>query len=203
MRKTLWRLTAVLGALALTAAAEIARSHGTPAGSGAGTRQEFPLEIPGKDVPYVPTPENVVEEMLRLARPTQQDLVYDLGSGDGRILITAAKKYGARGIGVDIDPRLVREARENAEKAGVAHLVTFREGDLFRTDLREATIVTLYLLPSVNLRLRPKLFQELAPGTRIVSHNYNMGDWQPEQTVRLGDHFVYFWTISGLEKLRP
>jgi protein-L-isoaspartate O-methyltransferase len=155
-----------------------------------------------RDVPYVPTPENVVAEMLRLARPTRQDVVYDLGSGDGRILIAAAKKYGARGVGVEIDRKLVRKARGNAEKAGVGHLITFREGDLFQTDLRGATIVTLYLLPSVNLRLRPKLFQELAPGTRIVSHNYDMGDWRPKQTLKLGDHFVYFWTISGLEKSR-
>jgi 23S rRNA G2445 N2-methylase RlmL len=190
MRKTSWRLTAVLGALALAAAAAIARTHDTP----------WPMY--DRDVPYVPTPENVVAEMLRLARPTRQDVVYDLGSGDGRILIAAAKKYGARGVGVEIDRKLVRKARGNAEKAGVGHLVTFREGDLFQTDLRGATIVTLYLLPSVNLRLRPKLFQELAPGTRIVSHNYDMGDWQPKQTLKLGDHFVYFWTISGLEKSR-
>lgn len=155
-----------------------------------------------KDVPYVPTPENVVEEMLRLARPTASDVVYDLGCGDGRILIAAATTYGARGFGVDIDPLRVREARENAEKAGVSLLVTFREGDLFQTDLRKATVVTLYLLPSVNLRLRPKLFEELAPGTRVVSHNYHMGDWPPERTINIGNHFVYFWTITGREKER-
>jgi len=155
-----------------------------------------------KDVPYVPTPENVIEEMLRLARPTSSDVVYDLGCGDGRIVIAAAKRYGARGLGVDIDPLRVREARENAEKAGVSGLVSFREEDLFQTDLRRATVVTLYLLPSVNLRLRPKLFDELSPGARVVSHNYHMGDWPPERTINIGNHLVYFWTITGREKDR-
>jgi SAM-dependent methyltransferase len=182
MKKTLWRLALLLGALALIVTAEMARSQ-------VATRE--------KDVPYVPTPENVVDAMLRLVHPTNQDVLYDLGSGDGRIVITAAKRFGTRGIGVDIDPERVREARENAEKAGVSQLVTFREGDLFETDLRDATIVTLYLLPSVNLRLRPKLLRELPTGARVVSHNYDMGDdWKPQQSVRLGDHYVYFWTIT-------
>jgi ribosomal protein L11 methylase PrmA len=121
-----------------------------------------------RDVPFVPTPEVVVDKMLELAKVGPSDVVYDLGSGDGRIVITAAKQYGARGIGVDIDPDRVREARQNAKAAGVADRVQFKEGDLFNTDLSEATVVTLYLLPEVNMRLRPKLFRELKPGTRVV-----------------------------------
>jgi SAM-dependent methyltransferase len=147
------------------------------------------------DVPYVPTTDEVVAEMLRLVHVDKNDLVIDLGSGDGRIPITAAKKYGARGYGVDIDPQRVREARDNAKKAGVEDKVKFDQADLFQTDISKATVVTLYLLPSVNLRLRPKLLSELKPGTRVVSHNYDMGDWKPEQTVNVGSHTIYVWTI--------
>jgi precorrin-6B methylase 2 len=147
------------------------------------------------DVPYVPTTEEVVEVMMRLGEVDKNDVVYDLGSGDGRLPITAAKKYGARGLGVDIDPNRVREARENAKAAGVEDKVKFVQGDLFQTDIGEATVVTLYLLPSVNLKLRPKLLSELKPGTKVVSHNYDMGDWKPEQTVNVGNHVVYVWTI--------
>jgi precorrin-6B methylase 2 len=147
------------------------------------------------DVPYVPTTEEVVEVMMRLGEVDKNDVVYDLGSGDGRLPITAAKKHGARGLGVDIDPNRVREARENAKAAGVEDKVKFVQGDLFQTDIGEATVVTLYLLPSVNLKLRPKLLSELKPGTKVVSHNYDMGDWKPEQTVNVGNHVVYVWTI--------
>jgi len=147
------------------------------------------------DVPYVPTTEEVVEVMMRLGEVDRNDVVYDLGSGDGRLPITAAKKYGARGLGVDIDPNRVREARENAKAAGVEDKVKFVQGDLFQTDIGEATVVTLYLLPSVNLKLRPKLLSELKPGTKVVSHNYDMGDWKPEQTVNVGNHVVYVWTV--------
>lgn len=147
------------------------------------------------DVPYVPTSEEVVEVMMRLGEVDKNDMVYDLGSGDGRLPITAAKKYGARGFGVDIDPNRVREARENAKKAGVEDRVRFVQGDLFETNISEASVVTLYLLPSINLKLRPKLLSELKPGTKVVSHNYDMGDWKPEQTVNIGSHVVYVWTI--------
>ncbi len=147
------------------------------------------------DVPYVPTVDEVVAEMLRLGEVDRNDFVIDLGSGDGRIPITAAKKYGARGYGVDIDPNRVREARENAKKAGVEDRVRFEQGDLFNADISKATVVTLYLLPSVNLRLRPRLLAQLRPGTKVVSHNYDMGDWKPEQTVKVGSHVVYVWTI--------
>lgn len=151
------------------------------------------------EVPYVPTREPVVDEMLKMAKVGKNDILYDLGSGDGRIPITAATRFGARGVGVDIDPDRVREARENADKAGVSDKVKFFQQDLFDTDIKEATVVTLYLLPDVNLRLRPKLLSELKPGTRVVSHNYDMGDWKPEKTstVKLadGEHTVYFWVI--------
>jgi SAM-dependent methyltransferase len=154
---------------------------------------------PKLDVPYVPTPETVVDKMLTMAAVTKDDVVYDLGCGDGRIVITAAKKYGARGVGVDIDPQRIRESNANARKADVEDRVTFQRQDLFKLDLREATVVTLYLLPKINLKLRPKLFEELRPGTRIVSHDFDMGDWKPEKTVKLTDqgteHTVYFWTI--------
>jgi predicted O-methyltransferase YrrM len=151
------------------------------------------------DVPYVPTNEKVLDAMLAMARVTKQDVLYDLGSGDGRIPITAARRFGTRGVGIEIDPQRVREANENARAARVAHLVRFVEGDIFEADLREATVVTLYLLPEVNLKLRPKLLSELRPGTRIVSHNYDMGDWKPlrQQTIRVDntDHVVYGWVV--------
>jgi ubiquinone/menaquinone biosynthesis C-methylase UbiE len=148
-----------------------------------------------RDVPYVPTPERVVDKMLELAKVGPSDVVYDLGSGDGRIVIAAARKHGARGVGIDIDPQRVREARENARKAGVADRVEFREGDLFKADISAATVVTLYLLSGVNLQLRPKLFSELKPGTRVVSHAFDMGDWKPIATEKVGSSTVYYWVI--------
>jgi hypothetical protein len=151
------------------------------------------------EVPYVPTHEKIVDEMLKVAKVGKNDVLYDLGSGDGRIPITAAKRWGTRGVGVDIDPERIKEARENATKAGVADKVKFMQQDLFDTDIKDATVVTLYLLPEVNLRLRPKLLADLKPGTRVVSHNYDMGDWKPLKslTVNLsdGDHYVYYWVV--------
>ena len=148
-----------------------------------------------KDVPYVPTPQPVVDEMLRLAAVTKNDVIYDLGSGDGRIVITAAKKYGARGVGVDIDPERVKEANANAVTAEVTDRVKFLQQDLFETDLKDASVVTLYLLPAVNLKLRPKLFSELKPGTRVVSHSFDMGDWKPDKTVDINGSKIYYWVI--------
>ena len=145
--------------------------------------------------PYVPTPQEVVDRMLALANVSKSDVVIDLGCGDGRIPITAARVFGARGIGVDIDPQRIAEANENARKEGVAHLVTFKQADLFATDISEATVVTLYLLPRLNVKLRPKLFQGLKTGTRIVSHAFNMGDWEPEQTINVEGRTVYMWTL--------
>jgi SAM-dependent methyltransferase len=151
------------------------------------------------DVPYVRTPEAVVVAMLEMGRVGRDDLVYDLGSGDGRIVIAAAQEFGARGVGYDIDPDRVREANANARRAGVTDRVRFVQGDIFEADIKAATVVTLYLLPDVNLRLRPKLLRELRPGTRIVSHNYDMGDWLPEQrrTIEVAgtEHVVYGWTV--------
>lgn len=151
------------------------------------------------DVHYVPTPEAVVEEMLKVANVGKNDVVYDLGCGDGRIVITAAQKYGARGIGVDIDPERIKESNENARKAGVTDRVKFLQQDLFTMDFRDATVVTLYLLPALNLKLRPKLLSELKPGTRIVSHAFDMGDWKPEKVINVpgDDHerTVYYWVV--------
>lgn len=146
------------------------------------------------DVIFVPTPEDVVEEMLKVANVTGKDVLYDLGSGDGRIPITAAKKFGTRGVGVDIDPERIKEANENLKNSGVGDKVKFIQGDLFEMDLSPATVITLYLLPALNLKLRPKILK-LKPGTRIVSHDFDMGDWKPEKTVKVGTRNVYFWTV--------
>jgi len=152
-----------------------------------------PLAQP--DVIFVPTPQAVVDEMLKLADVKQGDVLYDLGSGDGRIPITAAKRYGVRAVGIDIDPQRIAEANENARRNGVTGQVQFRNENLFTANFREATVVTLYLLPELNVRLRPKLWKELKPGTRVVSHQFEMGDWKPEKTVELNGRRIYFWTI--------
>jgi SAM-dependent methyltransferase len=153
------------------------------------------------DVPYVPSKPEVVAAMLRMAKVTKDDVLYDLGCGDGRIVITAAQLYGTRGVGIDIDPERIRESKENAAAAQVDHLVKFLEQDLFQADFREATVVSLYLLTSVNLRLRPILLRQLRPGTRIVSHNYAMDTWKPDDStvimVREQSHSVYFWIVPA------
>jgi methyltransferase family protein len=152
-----------------------------------------PLRSP--DVIFVPTPQNVVEAMLKMANVKAGDVVYDLGSGDGRIPITAVQKFSAaRAIGIDIDPQRIKEANENAEKAGVTNKVKFLNQDLFTTDFGEATVITLYLLPSLNEKLRPKLLS-LKPGTRIVSHAFDMGDWKPEKTETIDGRTIYYWTV--------
>jgi 2-polyprenyl-3-methyl-5-hydroxy-6-metoxy-1,4-benzoquinol methylase len=155
------------------------------------------------DVPYVPTPPAVVNEMLRIGKVTKNDVLYDLGSGDGRIVITAAKKFGTRGFGIDLDPQRVKEANQNAQQAGVSNLVQFRQQDLFQTDLSNATVVTLYLLPEVNLNLRSKLISELKPGTRIVSHAFDMGDWKPEQVINVDGSTIYYWTVPKKAAKNP
>jgi cyclopropane fatty-acyl-phospholipid synthase-like methyltransferase len=149
------------------------------------------------DVPYVRSPNVVVDAMLKLAGVKKSDNVYDLGCGDGRIVIAAAKDYGAHGVGVDIDPNLITEARENARKAHVEALVKFEVNDLFDADIHNATVVTLYLLPNVNLRLRPKLFKELKPGSRVVSHSWSMEDWKPDKEETVDGRTIYLWTIPG------
>jgi len=154
---------------------------------------------PRADVPYVQTPHEVVAQMLRLAGVGRNDVVYDLGSGDGRLVIAAARDFGARGVGVEIDPRLVAQSVESARRAGVGDRVTFREQDLFQTDLADATVVTLYLSPALNLRLRPKLLRELRAGARIVSHDFDMGDWPPARALRIDVRErasqVYLWVV--------
>ena len=149
------------------------------------------------DVIFVPTPQDVVEDMLRIANVRKGDVLYDLGSGDGRIPITAAKKYGVKATGIDIDPERIKEANENARKAGVTGLVQFRQEDLFKTDFKDATVITLYLLPQLNEKLRPRLWAELKPGTRIVSHQFEMGDWKPEKKLESNGRTIYFWTIPA------
>jgi phospholipid N-methyltransferase len=148
------------------------------------------------DVPYVPTPQAVVDRMLQIANVNSNDVVYDLGSGDGRIPITAVRQFKAqRAVGIDINPERIREANQNAQRANVTDRVEFRQQDLFQTDLRDASVVTLYLLPTVNVRLRPKLLSELKPGTRIVSHSFDMGDWKPERVENVDGKIIYYWTV--------
>jgi len=162
--------------------------------------------LPGQDVPYVQTPLPVVDAMLRAAGVGRDDLVYDLGSGDGRIVIAAARDFGAHAVGVEIDPRLVAESTRLAERAGVADLVRFVQGDLFQTDLSPATVVTMFLTPEINLRLRLKLLSELRPGARVVSHRFDMGDWQPDRRVQLDlegyPYLVYLWIMPSFPPRR-
>lgn len=174
--------------LALAACGPVAGATAEPAATA-----ELPLRKP--DVRYDPSPPRVVRAMLDLAGVTAADVVYDLGSGDGRVPIAAASDHGARGVGIEIDPRLVERARANADRAGVADRVTFREGDLFKADIRHATVVTLFLSPTVNLELRPKLLAELKPGTRVVSHYHDMGDWKPARKITVDYRPVYLWVV--------
>jgi len=154
-----------------------------------------------KDVPYVPTPPEVVEAMLKLGNAHTGDVHYDLGCGDGRIVVMAVQKFGAaRGTGYDIDPERISEANENAKKAGVTDKVKFIKGNLFDADFRDASIVTLYLLPDVNLKLRPKLLKDLKVGSRIVSHQFDMADWQPDQKIQIDWRTVYLWTVTEKAK---
>ena len=146
------------------------------------------------DVIFVPTRELVIDAMLKAAKVGPNDVVYDLGCGDGRIVVAAAK-LGARAVGIDIDPQRIKEANENAARNGLTGKVEFRQGDLFEADIKEATVVTLYLLPSLNVKLRPRLMEQLRPGTRIVSHDFDMGDWDPEETISVDGKTVYVWTI--------
>lgn len=176
--------------------------------AGGAASQAPPQKRPGAPnlAPYVPTPQEVVDRMLKLAQVTKDDIVYDLGCGDGRIPITAAKVYGARAVGVDIDPQRIAESNANAKAAGVTHLVTFKLQDALKTDVSEATVVTLYLLSASNVRLRPILTSQLEPGARIVAHNFGMGDWKPDKIETFTDsagsrRTLYLWKADG--KVRP
>ena len=166
------------------------------------TRAQIERGDRAPDVIFVPTPQEVVEDMLRLANVKKGDVLFDLGSGDGRIPVTAARLYGIRAVGIDIDPERIREAQDNAKKNGVESLVQFRLQDLFEADFREATVVTLYLLPDLNLKLRPRLLAELKPGTRIVSHQFDMGDWKPAKKLESSGRTVYFWVVPERKKPR-
>lgn len=155
----------------------------------------------GLDVPYEPSPPEVVERMLEMAKVTSRDLLFDLGCGDGRIVIAAARRHGARGVGIDMDPQRIVEANANARRAGVEDLVRFRVGDLYTEDFSDATVVTLFLWPHVNRKLRPILWRQLKPGTRVVSHLWDMGaEWPPERTETVLDRKIHLWTVTETQK---
>jgi ribosomal protein L11 methylase PrmA len=180
----------ILLVLALSACAQ------TPVPQAPAAALQKQLRAP--DVIFVPTPHEVVDAMLKVAKVGKDDVLYDLGSGDGRIPITAAQKYGiARGIGIDINPERIKEANENLRQARVGDRVRFINADLFESNLSDATVITLYLLPELNLKLLPKLLKEVKPGTRIVSHAFDMGTWKPEQALDVKGRKVYFWTIPA------
>ena len=183
-----WSLAAAIACGATGAHAACAPAGANPPG---------PAELHEAELLYLPTPHHVVEAMLELARVAPGDVVYDLGSGDGRIPIAAARRYGVRAVGIELDGRFVERARCNAREAGVAHLVEFRQEDLFGASLREATVVTLFLFPGMNERLRPKLAAELAPGARIVSHRFGLGGWPPDREADAGGHRLLLWTIPS------
>lgn len=179
-----------LGAAALLLAAALAVS-----GCVAGARAPDAAEMHEAEVLYLPTPQHVVDEMLLLAGLAPGDVLYDLGSGDGRIVLTAAQRYGVRAVGIELDARRVEQARRSAESLGVAHLVEFRQQDLFESDFRDATVVTLFLFREMNLRLRPLLLAGLRPGARVVSHRFDMGDWPPQREIVAHGHPLYLWMI--------
>lgn len=187
-------LLSLLQSVAFAAFAQTAVQQPPPASAPSAPAKE--LRAP--DVMFVPTPNEVVEAMLTVAKVGKGDVLYDLGSGDGRIPITAAQKYGiARGVGIDINPERIKEAEVNLKAAGVGDRVRFVNEDLFEANFSDATVITLYLLPALNLKLLPKLLKELKPGTRIVSHAFDMGDWKPEQTLNIGGRAVYFWRVPA------
>jgi tRNA G37 N-methylase Trm5 len=159
----------------------------------------------GKIVPYVPTPQDVVDRMLELAEVKKDDVIYDLGSGDGRIVVTAAKKYGVKAIGFEIDPQRIKESHENIKKAGVENLVEIRQQDIRTVDLSAASVLTMYLLPEVNLMIRPNIWKQMKPGSRVVSHDFDMGDWKPLKTESIKDgtsweHTLYLWHVEAGKK---
>ncbi len=185
--KSLWRITLAIAVLLLPA-------------SGSSLKLIHAQE--GKIVPYVPTPQEVVDRMLEMAQVKKGDVVYDLGSGDGRIVITAAQKYGVRAIGFEIDPERIKESRENIKKAGVGKLVEIRQQDIRTVDLSPASVLTMYLLPEVNLMIRPNIWKHMKVGARVVSHDFDMGDWKPLKSENFKDehnwdHTLYLWHVEG------
>jgi 2-polyprenyl-3-methyl-5-hydroxy-6-metoxy-1,4-benzoquinol methylase len=206
LRSTFRSVLVPLLVLALLGLPGCAQEQGNTASNGETDSAEVNLSAPSpvtsagvdtidSDVPFVESPQSVVTKMLEIASVSEEDVVYDLGSGDGRIPITAARDFGARGVGIEIKPHLVEKARKNAKNAGVSDRVAFRQGDLFEADISEATVVTIYLLPTVNMELRPKLFRELSPGTRVVSHDFDMNEWEPDTTWESGGETIFRWTI--------
>jgi SAM-dependent methyltransferase len=194
------RLSCLAAVLAIAACgpAETAQDATTARGRASAStaaRVWVPPPANHPDVMYVPTRQNVVDEMLKLGEVRAGDVLYDLGSGDGRIPITAARRFGVRAVGIEIDDQLVAHARANAKAAGVEHLVSFRNEDLFEADFSEASVVTLYLLDRLNEKLRPRLLAELRPGTRILSHDFMMGDWKPQRAIQVGRSRLYLWTV--------
>jgi precorrin-6B methylase 2 len=193
-----------LSASLLSLAVAIAGLAFEPATAWAQAAQKYTDE--GKKiVPYVPTPQEVVERMLELAQVKKGDVVYDLGSGDGRIVVTAAKKYGVKAIGFEIDPERIKESAENIKKAGVGDLVEIRQQDIRTVDLSPATVLTMYLLPEVNLMIRPNIWKQMKPGSRVVSHDFDMGDWKPLKTEHIKDgsswdHTLYLWHVEAAKK---
>ena len=196
MKQGMWRIVApiVVIAAALTVGSVVPQAAGPVSVAPAAPQSSL--------APYVPTPQDVVERMLALAGVGKNDVVADLGSGDGRMVVTAAKQFGARGIGVDIDPARIAEGRANAKQAGVESLVEFRQQDAMEADISQATVVTLYLLSSSNVKLRPRLLSQLKPGARIVSHQFGMGDWTPDKVETFTDsngtsRTLYLWTVGA------
>lgn len=185
-------LAAAMIALALAGCSEAGEQAATPK-----PENTVASRLRAPDVRYQPSPHKVVRAMLELAQVTERDLVYDLGSGDGRIPIAAARDFGARGVGIEIDPKLVARSRENARKAGVTDRVTFRNEDLFTADFHDATVVALFLYPDVNMKLRPKLLTTLRPGTRVVSHYHSMGDWRPKAKIRVEGRAIFLWVVPA------
>lgn len=191
MQRRQFLLTAAAGGIALLPA-PAASAHANGQDGGVSARL---------DVPYVPTPQNVVDRMLALAHVARTDYLIDLGCGDGRIVVSAAREFGTKGLGIDLNPERIAEARANAKKAGVGPRVDFRVADLFETDLSRASVVTLYLLPDVNVRLRPRLWQQLKVGSRVVSHAFDMGpEWPPERTEDVDGRTIHMWTIGPKQK---
>lgn len=206
-RRPVWFVAGLVAALVVAGVLADRPGGSPPRGEmqGHGGVQTPPLGAQSL-APFVPTPQDVVERMLELAAVTRDDVVYDLGCGDGRLVITAARKYGARGVGIDIDPERIAESQANAKAAGVEHFVTFQLQDALTADVTPATVVTLYLLSSSNLKLRPLLTRQLRPGARIVSHAFSMGDWQPDKVETFTDangstRTIYLWKADG--KVRP
>lgn len=171
--------------------------YGLVATAGLGLVSAAAQQEPKLDIGYVPTPQTVVERMLEVAEVKPDDYVIDLGCGDGRIVVTAAKKYGARGYGVDMNPQRIKESNENAQAAGVTEKVSFKIADLFQEDISKATVMTMYLLTDINLRLRPKLLNDLKPGSRVVSHAFAMDDWEPDHQDVVDGRNIYFWYVPA------